>query len=73
MNRVLLAVPTMWADHHVSRVVEALQRLAGVSRVEASAARWEVMVEFDPTATSVPTIEAALRAAGYPSTRAQEI
>lgn len=73
MKKVLFKIPTMWADHHVSQVIEALQGLAGVKTIEASAARWEVVVEFDPTVTSVEAIGEALGAAGYPVTGVKEL
>lgn len=73
MKKGLLSVPTMWADHHVARVVEALQKLPGVGKVAASAARWQVVVELDPAVTSVAAVEKALREAGRPPGSAQEV
>ena len=66
MEKVVLAVPTLWADHHVLKVREALTRLEGVEGVYASSAWKQVLVSYDPGRTDAATIEKALAGAGYP-------
>lgn len=65
MEQIVVAVPGMYADHHVLRVREALLGLAGVEEVTASAARRTVAVSFDETATKSAAIQEALASAGY--------
>lgn len=66
MEKVVLDVPLMWADHHVLKVRDALVSLSGVKDVYASSAWKQVMVVFDPEKTSKEAIEKALAEAGYP-------
>jgi copper chaperone CopZ len=70
MKDVVIEVPTMYADHHVLRIRQALLATQGVSEVEASAARRRVAVRFDETATSPDAIREALTSAGYPPDQA---
>ena len=73
MKRVRFTIPAMWADHHVIPVVRALENVHGVKNIAASAARWEVVVEFDPSATSIEAIESPLKAIGYPPSDHREL
>ncbi|HET90170.1 MAG TPA: copper chaperone [Chloroflexi bacterium] len=66
MNKVVLDVPTLWADHHVLKVREALNGLAGVDGVYASAAWKQVLVSYDEAQVDQTAIETALADAGYP-------
>lgn len=65
MERVVLTVPDMWADHHVLSARHALAAMPGVTEVLASARDLRVTVEFDPGLTDAAAIAAALAAAGY--------
>ena len=47
MEKTVLSVPTMWADHHVLKVREVLTALDGVQDVYASAAWKQVVVAYD--------------------------
>lgn len=67
MARIVIEVPGMYGDHHVLRVREALLSTSGVQEVTASAARRQVAVGFDESATSGEAIQDALAAAGYPA------
>ena len=58
-------VPTMFADHHVLRVREALSALEGVQGVIASSAWQAVVVDFDEDKLAPEAIEKALAEAGY--------
>lgn len=66
MERTILSVPAMYADHHVTRVKDALSGLSGVVEVTASAAFKEVIVGYEPSSVSVKDLTAALEEAGYP-------
>jgi copper chaperone CopZ len=66
MRNLILQVPTMYGDHHVLLVRQALLDTPGVHDVTASAARRVVLVRFDETAASPEAIRSALQVAGYP-------
>jgi copper chaperone CopZ len=55
----------MYADHHISKVRQALLGTKGVEDVWASALDRTVEVTFDPEQTSVSALAQALSAAGY--------
>jgi copper chaperone CopZ len=55
-----LFAPGMWADHHVLAAHEALAKLAGVEKVEASALRHTIRVWYDPKRTDPDLLTAAL-------------
>jgi copper chaperone CopZ len=59
-----LPVPSMYADHHVVAVREALGALPGVENIQASAAFKEVTVEHTGKVTKKALTE-ALEKAGY--------
>ncbi|MCJ7737279.1 MAG: hypothetical protein MUQ10_08205 [Anaerolineae bacterium] len=66
MEKVILEVPAVWADHHVLAVRDALLRLGGVETVYASSAWKQVLVEFDAAQVVRADIEQCLSEAGYP-------
>ncbi|MDY6876840.1 MAG: heavy-metal-associated domain-containing protein [Chloroflexota bacterium] len=66
MEKVVLKVPTLWADHHVLKVRDALINLEGVDGVYASSAWKQVLVNYDAAKTDPVAIEKALAKAGYP-------
>jgi len=66
MERLTLDVPTLWADHHVLKVREALLSLDGVDEVYASSAWKQVLVTYDSGKAKAADIEKALAEAGYP-------
>jgi len=66
MEKVVFDVPTLWADHHVLKVRDALANLEGVEDVFASSAWKQVLVSYDSAKTDPATIEKALAEAGYP-------
>lgn len=66
MEKTVLHVPKMYADHHVKAVREALlDELDGVEEVMASSAFKRVIVGYDSDRLEPEAIEEALRAAGY--------
>lgn len=66
MEKVVLPVPMMYADHHVTAVRKVLLAQPGVQDVLASAALRAVQVKFDPAATNATALSDALANAGYP-------
>ncbi len=64
MEKAVLHLPKMYADHHVMAVRKALE-LDGVEEVMASSAFKRVTVGYDSTRLEPGAIEEALRAAGY--------
>jgi copper chaperone CopZ len=66
MDKVVFDVPSLWADHHVLKLREALGKLEGVEDVYASSAWKQVMVAYDPTEVDDAAIQEALAEAGYP-------
>lgn len=66
MSKVVLEVPTLWADHHVLKLRDALVNLGGVDGVYASSGWKQVLVNYDAAKTNPAAIEKALAEAGYP-------
>ncbi len=66
MDKVVLEVPALWADHHVLKVRDALTGLEGVNDVYASSAWKQVLVSYDSAKTDPAAIEQTLAEAGYP-------
>lgn len=65
MEKTVLNVPKMWADHHVLKVREVLSALDGVEGVYASSAWKQVVVKHDPGKLEQSAIVEALAKAGY--------
>ena len=65
MEKTVLTVPKLWADHHTLKVRETLLTLDGVQGVYASAAWKQVVVEYDPDKLKEAAIVDALAGAGY--------
>ena len=66
MAKTVLDVPTLWADHHVLKVREALVNLDGVNDVYASSAWKQVLVDYNNKEVKKADLEKALADAGYP-------
>jgi copper chaperone CopZ len=66
MDKVVLDIPTLWADHHVLAVREALFKTPGVEDVYASSAWKQVLVKYDAAKTDRAAVEKTLAEAGYP-------
>ncbi|MDO8692232.1 MAG: heavy-metal-associated domain-containing protein [Dehalococcoidia bacterium] len=73
MADVTFSVPGMFADHHVSAVVEALNSVDGISQIVASSSRRKLTITFDSTKVSEEEMELALTAAGYPVQRVEGV
>ena len=64
MKKLVISIPTMFADHHVTRVRTALLSASGIQGIVASAARKKVIVEYDDS-TTADAIVSLLTSAGY--------
>lgn len=61
-----LKVPRIHCDGCVNTVTNAVRKIPGVAKVEASEVTKEVRVEFDPARVSEDNIRKALSVVGYP-------
>jgi copper chaperone CopZ len=65
MEALTLDLPSMYADHHVLAVREALASISGVEDVVASSARKQVSLSYDPGKVKPEAIQSKLEEAGY--------
>jgi copper chaperone CopZ len=65
MEKLIVDVPSMYADHHVLTVRDLLTSMKGVGDVYASSAFKQVMVQYDPAVVTAEAITSALADAGY--------
>jgi copper chaperone CopZ len=65
MEKMLLNVPAMYADHHATAVRRLLEALPGVEDIYTSPAARQVQVSYDPEVMAEEDIKAALSAEGY--------
>ncbi|MCJ7568340.1 MAG: heavy-metal-associated domain-containing protein [Anaerolineales bacterium] len=66
MKQLILEMPTMYADHHVLKVREALEGLKGIEDAYASSAWTKLMISYQEETIKPEEIEKALTTAGYP-------
>ncbi len=66
MTKIVMNLPTMYADHHVIAVRRLLLSRPGVQNVVASSAFMRVEIEYDPSVISPEEIRRVLENAGYP-------
>ena len=65
MEKVTFNIPSMWADHHVLGVREALAQVEGVKEVVASAMYKDVLIKYEPGTVTPDALSSALAEAGY--------
>ncbi len=65
MEKLVLSLPAMYGDHHVTEVRRILMGLPGVTNVFASSAFQSAEISFDPALTSAYQIIPVLDASGY--------
>ncbi len=65
MMSLEVAVPAMYADHHVVEVRRILFEIPGVETIHASSAFQVVEIEYDPEKASEDALKEALSGAGY--------
>lgn len=66
MKQLIFDLPTLFGDHHVLKVREALSELDGIEDLYASSSWKQIMLSYDPKKIKPEKIEEALREAGYP-------
>jgi len=66
MEELTLAVPGMWADHHVLAVRDVLREDDAVAFTAASALERTVRIEYDASRTDAQRIKDSLAESGYP-------
>ncbi len=65
MDKLVLNIPTLYADHHTSAVKSLLEAIEGIEDTFVSSAYKQVSIEFDPKKISPEEIERTLAAVGY--------
>jgi len=66
MERATLEAPDISCGHCISTIENTVSRLPGVRFLSGDADSKKVMLEYDPAAVSVATIEQAMEEEGYP-------
>ncbi len=65
MEKLVLDVPALYGDHHVTEARRILLELPGVGDVYASSAFHTIEVSYDPSKVKADAIRARLDEAGY--------
>jgi copper chaperone CopZ len=65
VEKTIIDVPKMYADHHVEVVRNTLLQIDGVEDIYASSSYRRVAVAYDPERLDASAIEKALEEAGY--------
>jgi len=65
VEEVVLTIPSLWADHHILAVRDALCPMDGVENVDASALDRRATVTYDPARVTFEQIVESLAKAGY--------
>ncbi len=72
MEELVLALPGLWADHHILVVRDLLKQDEAVRIVAVSALDRSVTLTYDPARTDPVKIAALLEAGGYQTGAADE-
>lgn len=65
MEKLVLTIPSLYADHHTTAVRQILLSVPGVSDVNVSSAFHQVALSLDPAKTSAEAITRSLADLGY--------
>jgi copper chaperone CopZ len=65
MKKLVLTVPTLYADHHASAVRDILENTKGVAKIFISSAYHQIELEYDPKKVNEEAIKKALSNEGY--------
>jgi hypothetical protein len=65
MDKLILNIPTLYADHHTTAVMLLLEAIEGVEETFVSSAYKQVSIGYDAKKISPEEIERTLAAAGY--------
>jgi len=66
MEKTTLEAPDISCGHCIMSIEKAVSRLPGVRFVSGDPDSKQVTIEYDPAATPLPQIEAAMEEEGYP-------
>ncbi len=66
MEKTTLEAPDISCGHCIMSIEKAVTKLPGVRFVSGDPDRKQVTIEYDPAATPLPQIEAAMEEEGYP-------
>jgi copper chaperone CopZ len=66
MEELIFEMPSMYGDHHVLKVRDALTEIEGIHEIYASSTWKQLMISYDPKLVEPAEIEKVLTAAGYP-------
>lgn len=65
MDKLVLTIPSLYADHHTTAVRKILQAIPGVSDVTVSSAFHQVSMSLDTGKTSAEAVTRSLAEQGY--------
>ncbi len=65
MEKLVLTIPSLYADHHTTAVRKILQSIPGVSDVTVSSAFHQVAMNLDPAKTTAEAVTRSLADQGY--------
>lgn len=65
MEEIIFEMPSMYGDHHVLKVRDALENIEGVGEIYASSAWKQLMISYDPKKVKPADLENVLSEAGY--------
>ena len=65
MEKLLLTIPTLYADHHTTAVVKILEGTEGIKDFYVSSAFSYISLSFDPKAVKPEEIRSVLAEQGY--------
>jgi copper chaperone CopZ len=73
MEKLVLEIPSMYADHHVLAVRAVLTNFEGIEELVASSLQKQIMISYDPAKIKPADIEKGLQAAGYETGEEREL
>ncbi len=65
MEKLILTIPSLYADHHTTAVRRILQSIPGVADVAVSSAFHQVTMTLDPAKASAEAVTRSLADQGY--------
>jgi copper chaperone CopZ len=66
MKELIFEMPSMYGDHHVLKIRDALTDIEGVKEIYASSAWKQIMIKYEPKKVKPADLETVLSDAGYP-------
>lgn len=65
MEKLILSIPALYADHHATAVRRILSETPGVTEMHVSSAFRQIELRYDPEETDADAIRSSLAAQGY--------